>query len=223
MTGDRSDGSSAPAAALGVSSQLPWVQRAMTRPVGVGGLEQRARHLQRQLAQPLARGVRRGRLRAQQRHVVAQLRRARRQVLHLLQEQPARDLQAALGLELDALLDAGEDQRDRDDRHGDDRAEGRDDEDRGQPPPQAVPPHHRAHRQRPDAGAASQPLGGAEDARLAEVAARRPQAAQAAGRAPARSALRSPLPFGAALPVGPPFPSGAALPVRAHRACSAQR
>ena len=43
--------------------------------------------------------------------VVAQRGRARRQLLHLLQEQPARDLQAALGLELDPLLDAGEDQQ----------------------------------------------------------------------------------------------------------------
>jgi hypothetical protein len=58
-------------------------------------------------------------------------------------------------------------------RDGDDRAQGGDDQDRGQPPPQAVPAASRADGQRPDAGAAPQPLGRAEDARLAQAAARR--------------------------------------------------
>ena len=50
----------------------------------------------------------------QQRRVVAERGRSGRELLDLLQEQPARDLQTAHGLELDALLDAGEDEQHRD-------------------------------------------------------------------------------------------------------------
>ena len=144
MTGERSAGSSAPAAALGASSQLPRVQRATTRPVAsvvsnsAFGIDSDS--------SPRRWRAEAGDAACAFSSAVSSPSAAAPggQLLHLLQEQPARDLQAAHGLELDALLDAGEDEQHGDRGDGDDRSQGRDDQDRRQPAPQAVAPHRRA-------------------------------------------------------------------------------
>ena len=130
-------------------------------PRRVGGLVERVRHRQRQLAEPLPGGLRGSGLGPQQGRIVAERGRPGRELLHLLQEQTARHLQAAHRLEFDALLDAREDEQHGDHRNRDDRTQRRDDERRRQPPAQAVPTQRRGRRgQRPGAGPAPQPLPG---------------------------------------------------------------
>jgi hypothetical protein len=156
---------------------------------------------------PAPAGLGRRRLGAQQRLIFSDGPGLGADLLHLSEEDPARDLKAAHRLELDPLLDAREDEEHRHHRHGEHGTERRDDQRGGEAPPQPVAAHRRGGAgEGPGARPAPQPLARPVELGGAQAAARRAAAALLPDRR--RRAQ-------------PPFrPLAGSV---AHGACSAQR